>query len=398
MKELLFLVHRIPYPPNKGDKIRSYHILKHLSKFFRVHVGAFVDDPDDWRYAGELGPLCGELKLLPLPPVLSKLRSLAGLLTGEALTLPYYRNREMGAWVDAIVRERPLAGILVFSSAMSQYVRGVESLPRVIDFVDVDSDKWRQYAEHKAWPMSWIYRRESRCLLQFDRAIAHCFDQSLFVSEDESALFRRLAPECAHAVFTLENGVDTEYFDGGRHYANPYPPGSEVLVFTGAMDYWANVDAVVWMAKHIFPEVLRQRPAAQFYIVGSRPNAEALALADGAGVVVTGAVEDIRPYLAHARLALAPMRIARGVQNKVLEAMAMGKSLLATPAAIEGIEISGQLDIKIADAPDAWAELICDALGNMSLSAYSLRNREFVMRRYGWDHNLQKLDQLWECA
>lgn len=394
-KEILFLAHRIPYPPNKGDKIRSFHILKHLSKSFRVHLGAFVDDPHDWRYRQDVEALCGEVKLLALYPGLAKLRSLQGFVTGDALSLPYYRNAAMGAWVDGIVRNRPLAGILVFSSAMAQYAEKFDAPARVIDFVDVDSDKWRQYSENKPWPLSWVYRREGERLLAFDRRMASRFERSLFVSEDEAALFRRLAPESADKIFAMENGVDTAYFDAGGTYENPYPEGCEALVFTGAMDYWANVDAVAWMAKDIFPEVLRQRPNARFYIVGARPSPEVKALGGREGVVVTGAVKDIRPYLAHARLAVAPLRIARGIQNKVLEAMAMGKSVLATAAAMEGIDATRDLDCKIADTAQESTASILGILSASALPAHSPKNRDFVRDRYGWERNLGQLDTLW---
>jgi sugar transferase (PEP-CTERM/EpsH1 system associated) len=279
---------------------------------------------------------------------------------------------------------------------MAQYAEMYGSLRRVIDFVDVDSDKWRQYAEKKTWPLSWVYRREGRRLLEFDRRIASSFDCSLFVSEDEAALFRTLAPESADKVLAMENGVDTEYFDGGRGYANPYPEDAEALVFTGAMDYWANVDAVDWMVREVFPEILRLRPSTRFYIVGARPGPDVQALGKREGVVVTGAVPDIRPYLAHSRLALAPLRIARGVQNKVLEAMAMGKPLVASSPAMEGIDAPNPLDLKVANSAQDWVRSIVDMLGDTSLPRHSETNRSFVLKRYGWKRNLSQLDRLWE--
>ena len=396
MKELLFIVHRIPYPPNKGDKIRSFHILKYLAKRFQVHLAAFVDDPHDWQFEGNIKALCAETKLLPLYPLSAKLRSLNGIISGEALSIPYYYNAEMANWIERITKERPLCGVLVFSSAMSQYVEKFDSLNRIIDFVDVDSDKWRQYADKKPWPFSWIYRREARCLLAHDRRIAGKFNYSLFVSEDEAKLFRRFAPESSGKVFPMDNGVDTEYFDGMAEYNNPYPMDSEILIFTGAMDYWANIDAVIWMAKQVFPEILRIRPRAKFYIVGSRPTVEVKALEKYENVVVTGAVEDIRPYLAHAHLALAPLRIARGVQNKVLEAMAMGKPVVASSFAMEGIKLDKLLDLKVADSVDEWAHCIFDVLSSSVSPFYSHLNRSFMMDRYSWERNLSLLDGMWE--
>jgi sugar transferase (PEP-CTERM/EpsH1 system associated) len=396
MKEILFLSHRIPYPPNKGDKIRSFNILKHLSGIFTVHLGTFIDDPSDWQYESHIKSFCGQTKLLPLDQSQRKLLSFRGFITGEALTVPYYWNKDMAAWVKNLIKCRPLCGILVFSSAMAQYVEDVGSLRRVIDFVDVDSDKWLQYAEKKLWPLSWIYQREGTYLLEFDRRVANSCYRSFFVSRNEADLFRRLAPESAGKVFSMENGVDTIYFDGPGEYLNPYPKDTEVLVFTGAMDYWANVDAVEWMAREVFPEILSMHPQARFYIVGARPTSVVLTLAKLAGVVVTGSVDDVRPYLAHSRLALAPLRIARGVQNKVLEAMAMGKSIIASLAAMEGIDVDRQLDLIIANSKHEWIHWISESLSDQSLPQYSHVNRNFVSEKYSWDQNLKVLDTLWE--
>lgn len=395
MKDLLFLAHRIPFPPNKGDKIRSFHLLRHLSRSWRVHLGAFVDDPADWRHADALRDYCAETCLLPLNPILGKLRCLRGFLTGEPLSVPYYADGAMRAWVEKVVGACPKAGVLVFSSAMAQYLENLDALNRVIDFVDVDSDKWRQYAAGKPWPASWVYAREGERLLDYDRRIAASFDHSLFVSEAEAALFRDLAPESASKISTLENGVDTEYFAPARDYYNPYNTGAEVFVFTGAMDYWANIDAVSWFAHEVFPAIRASHPRSEFFIVGSRPSHAVRELERLSGVIVTGAVDDVRPYLAHAHLAVAPLRIARGVQNKVLEAMAMAKSLLATGAAMEGIDGAEGLDLQVVESAEDWVQVAISTLERQALPLVSSVNRKFVVEQYGWAQSLSRLDACW---
>ena len=397
MEELLYLVHRIPYPPNKGDKIRSYHLLKHLARHFKVHLGAFVDDPEDWKYAQPLMDMVsGEVKLLPLKPVWATLRSTYGLLSGEPLTSPYYRNAELKDWVDQLIAHRPIRHALVFSSAMSQYVTAYPKLHRIIDFVDVDSDKWRQYSERKSWPMNWVYRREARTLLAFERRIASTFAASAFVSRAEAELFQQLAPECASRVTYYSNGVDLDYFSPTHDYAPPYPPGERVLVFTGAMDYWANVDAVVWFAREVFPVLRAQFSDVRFYIVGSRPTEEVQALA-GADIIVTGSVPDVRPYVAHAEISVAPLRIARGIQNKVLEAMAMAKPVIVSPQALEGID--AETDREVILANDA-AEFIARIAAQLSQPDETLGQaaRRRVDQTYSWDSRLQRVDRLFEPA
>ena len=393
MDELLYLVHRIPYPPNKGDKIRSYHLLKHLAQRFKVHVGAFIDDSNDWQYTEALAQMAGgEVKLLPLNPRLATLKSAAGLLTGEPLTLPYYRDKRMQHWVDDLLARRPITRALVYSSSMAQYVMQHTRLHRVIDFVDIDSDKWRQYAEKKTWPMNWVYQREARTLFDYERRVTHAFAASAFVSEAEAALFKRLAPDCADKVFGFSNGVDTDYFSPSLTFSSPYPAGEQVLVFTGAMDYWANVDAVTWFARDIFPAVKRAHPEAAFYIVGTRPTSEVQALAQHSGVTVTGAVADTRPYIAHAAMAVAPLRIARGIQNKILEAMAMAKPTVVTEQALEGIDAQAGRDLLLASDSAAFSAQ-CIALLTQPNPALGQAARNRVVTGYSWARHLANIDR-----
>jgi sugar transferase (PEP-CTERM/EpsH1 system associated) len=397
MKELLFLAHRIPYPPNKGDKIRSFNLLKHLARDYRVHLGAFIDDPQDWRHVSELKALCSETCFVDLHPARAKLRSLAGLFTGEALTLPYYRNRKLQAWVRRLLADHPIRRVFVFSSAMAQYVDGsMPGVRRVLDFVDMDSDKWRQYAAGHPWPLGWVYRREADRLFACERRLANTFETSLFVSEAEARLFTQHAPETADRVGFIENGVDTDFFSPDREYPNPYAKDEKVLVFTGAMDYWANADAVTWFARRVFPEIRARIPAARFYIVGSRPTKEVLRLGDVAGVCVTGAVPDIRPYLAHAHVAVAPLRIARGVQNKVLEAMAMGRPVLASPQAMDGIRVFPGVELLVTDIPEEMAQRAIALLTEGDRGQTGQQRRECVLHHYNWTTNLQRIGRMLE--
>ena len=397
MEELLFLTHRIPFPPNKGDKIRSFNLLKYLVRHYRVHLGTFIDDPHDWRHVPAVKEICGETCFVGLHPWWAKLRSLSALLRGEPMTLPYYRNANLKAWVDGILSGGSVRRILVFSSAMAQYVPSRDrDMRRVLDFVDMDSDKWRQYSHKHPWPVSWLYRREGEALLRFERAQAENFDMSIFVTEAEAELFKHHAPESAKRVTYIENGVDADYFSPEREYPNPYPPQERVLVFTGAMDYTANVDAVDWFAREVFPDIYARDIAARFYIVGARPAKAVHKLSTLPGVRVTGAVTDIRPYLAHARAAVAPLRIARGVQNKVLEAMAMARPVLASTPAMDGIRLCPGLESLVVDAPEKMAQQALALLSGIDTGMLGQRGRECVLRQYNWGENLRRLGRLIE--
>ena len=394
MKNLLYLVHRLPYPPNKGDKITSFNLLKYLSQQRNVYLGCFIDDPKDWQYVQKLEGYCTELFPVTLNPTIAKIRSVSGFFTGKALSLPYYRSSELQNWVDKVMVSERIDDIFILSGAMAQYVShhldgGMRS---VLDLEDVDSDKWQLFAKDHGWPLNWIFRRESRKLLSYERDMARKFDVTLFVSRMEAQLFKKLDPEIAHKIKYRVQGVDFKYFDPARDFDNPYPDGAEVLVFTGAMDYWPNADAVTWFARDVMPTIRKTVPNAQFWIVGMNPVPRVLALNKDPSVIVTGFVPDVRPYLAHAVAAILPLRVARGIQNKILEAMAMEKPVLATTDAIHGIELSPGFSPLLSDTPEGLAEIAISLLttDNPQPSA----SRMLVREKYDWSTNLGFLHDL----
>jgi sugar transferase (PEP-CTERM/EpsH1 system associated) len=400
MEDLLLLIHRIPYPPNKGDKIRSYHLLKHLAQHYRVHLATFVDDPNDWQYVPHVEALCASSHFARMNPLLARARSLTALAKNRSLSLEYYRDAGLARWVDQTLAAHKIDRVLVFCSPMAQYAERHRGARRVIDFCDIDSEKWRQYAEQKSFPMSWLYRYEAKQLLRYERQVARDYDASLFVSAPEAELFRSLAPESSPKIGHFSNGVDTDYFSPEQQHPSPYAAGERALVFTGAMDYWPNIDAVKWFAAEVFPALRQRFSDVRFYIVGSRPAPAVLALAQQDGIVVTGTVPDVRPYIAHAAVAVAPLRIARGVQNKVLEAMAMATPVVVSPQALEGIDAVPGSELVLADAPAAFADA-CAALlaGQDSANAAIGRAaRAKVQRQYSWSSNLACVGESLECS
>lgn len=394
MKHLLLLVHRIPFPPNKGDKVRSYHLLKYLAKEYRVHLGTFVDAEEDWQYVDEVKKLCRDTHFARLDPKAARMKSLRGLFTGQALTLPYYADAGLRQWVESKLNFVPIKHVVIFSSAMAQYLPRQSASTRVADMVDIDSDKWAQYAKSKSWPISWLYRREAKRLLAFERQVAHDFDATVFVNERESDLFKTLAPESVDRVTFANNGVDTDYFSPAHTFENPYEAGTDVLAFTGAMDYWPNVDAAEWFAREVFCVIQQSFPKARFYIVGARPDPKVQKLAELPGVVVTGSVPDIRPYLAHAALAVAPLRIARGTQNKVLEAMAMAKTVIASQEAAQGVAAEPERELLVAPTAADFIAQITDQLNKSHSDLIGNRARTRVLQDYSWNANLSKIGRL----
>lgn len=397
MEDLLLLIHRIPFPPNKGDKIRSYHLLKHLARDYRVHLATFVDDADDWQYVPTVEALCASSHFASLNPTLARVRSLGALVKNRSLSLDYYRDAGLERWVDQTVAAHGIRRVLVFSSAMAQYADKYRNARRVVDFCDVDSDKWRQYADKKPWPMSWLYRHEARQLLDYERQVARDYDASLFVSAPEADLFRQLAPESAQRIGHFNNGVDTDYFTPHAPHASPYAAGEQAIVFTGAMDYWPNVDAVQWFAQEALPILRARYPQLSFYIVGSRPAPAVQELGKLPGVKVTGTVPDVRPYIAHARAAVAPLRIARGIQNKVLEAMAMATPTVVSPQALEGIDAIPERELLLAQDGAGFADAVAVLLERED-NAMGLAARARVENHYSWPSNLACIGERLECS
>jgi sugar transferase (PEP-CTERM/EpsH1 system associated) len=389
---LLYLVHRMPYPPNKGDKVRSYHLLKHLAARHRVFVGTFIDDPEDEQHLDALNALCAGVHAARLQPLRARLASLSALLTGEALTLRYYRDVGLGRWVEEQLQQQRIDAVVVFSSSMAQYALGLGATPVLVDFVDVDSAKWAAYAPRHRWPLSWLYRREGQRLLAFERHVAASVRHSYFSTEKECALFQQLAPECVDRVDPMCNGVDAHYFAPDPRRSSPYETDETPLVFTGAMDYWPNIDAVTWFTATVLPVLRRRRPGLRFHIVGRSPSAAVKALA-GPGVVVTGTVPDVRPYLQHAAMVVAPLRLARGIQNKVLEAMAMGRPLVVAAACAEAIDAEPGRELLVATDENAFCERIEGLLDDSEYAhALGAAGRACVMRRYTWSAHLAKID------
>jgi sugar transferase (PEP-CTERM/EpsH1 system associated) len=392
MANLLYLVHRLPFPPDKGDKVRSYHLLQHLLAHHRVHLGTFIDDPADEAHVDALRTLCADVHVVRIDPRLSRMRSLAGLVSGEALSVRYYRDAGLRDWVRSLSGK--IEASVVFSSAMTPYAEALPDVPMLLDFVDVDSEKWTQYAAAHRWPMSWLYRREGRRLLAHDRTAAQRARRSFFVTEKEADLFRRLAPESATSVDAIGNGVNSGFFAPDPQRSSPFdaalPPP---LVFTGAMDYWPNIDAVTWFVSDMLPQLQQRRSGLRFYIVGRSPPPAVQALASDT-VVVTGTVPDVRPYLQHAGAVVAPLRIARGIQNKILEAMAMARPVVAAQECVEAIDAQVGRHFLAASQPEDYVMQIDTLLGDPTQADDIGRaGRQRVIDAYSWQARLSAMDR-----
>lgn len=411
--KLLFLAHRIPYPPNKGDKIRSYHELRALVEHgHEVHLLAFADNVRDLHYQVDLARGCASVRIIRLRKFWAKIRALLSVLTLRPLSLGYFGSWKMRRLVRRALKKQKFDAVFVYSSAMAQYVPAKWRLRTIVDLVDVDSEKWREYARQTPSPKSWLYEIEAHRLRKHEHEIAAGFANSILTTRREADLLTDLDEFTRRArIRVLTNGVDTDYFqpdtsaaDAGKIIRMPFAPAREPdsrprLVFTGVMDYFANVEAVRWFAAEVFPLIQEQEPQAEFIIAGSNPSAEVKKLAELPGVKVTGTVEDIRPYLDVATVCVAPLRIARGIQNKLLEAMACGKAIVATPEAAASLRVTHEEQLLLASSPIEFATAALELIRDKSLrDSLGWRARRFVEIEHNWQPILQKLIELIESV
>ncbi|MEZ5837829.1 MAG: TIGR03087 family PEP-CTERM/XrtA system glycosyltransferase [Geminicoccaceae bacterium] len=392
MAEILFVAHRVPYPPDKGDKIRAFNIIRHLSRHHRVHLAAFIDDPADIEPSGELNRWCASLHLSVMGRAAKLRRMATALLTRKALSVAVFEDPALRQWV----RQRVEQGIdlaIGYSGAVAPLI---DATPLIFDLVDCDSAKWQAMARDRGPLKGWIYRREAELVSGLERSIVARAAATILVSEPEAELCRKITGGSRQRIHAVANGVDTGMFDPDKPTSSPY--GGEhrpVLVFTGVMNYPPNIEAMQWFHNRVWPILRRHPTRPRLAIVGSAPTAAIRAFADGDDVLVTGRVPEVQPWLAHATISIAPLQLARGIQNKVLEAMAMGLPVVATSAAAEGIDATTGEHLIIADDPEQFNTTIGNLLDDPErVKRMGRAARQRVIERHSWGASLARLDAI----
>lgn len=393
MARILFLSHRIPYPPNKGDKIRSWHFLQHLCKNNEVHAGFFIDDKSDFEHLEFLEGVCETVHFAFAAPATQKLASLRGLITGSSLTENAYPSSRFRNQLRSLLKKHRFDLIFLYSAATYAFLPDdMEQIPIITDFVDVDSEKWRAYGISATWPMSWVYAREADTLSRFEARVASKSAHSILVSEDEAMLMReKLGERNIDAVVQgIPNGVDTSVFapeNYGGHATE------RRIIFTGAMDYAPNVEAVVWFAENVFERLRKKIENIEFLIAG-RPVAPAVQRLDKQdGITVLGGVDDMAAEIAAADVVVAPLQTARGIQNKVLEGMAMAKPVVCTRAANEGINAQDGVAVVLSESPEEFVDAICALLNSAAMrQSVGDASRDFVGQKFSWEAAFSSID------
>jgi sugar transferase (PEP-CTERM/EpsH1 system associated) len=389
-KDILFLAHRVPYPPDKGDRIRTYNILRFLSRRASVHLLCLADEPVSEDVSRHLAGLCRRCLILPLGSRLRLLRGLASFVRGRTITQGAFYSSPFLRALQEWTRETRFHAAMASASSMIPYLRikELQAIPAIVDLMDVDSQKWYDYAGMRSWPLSWLYRTEGRRLRHIEQDLPGWARAATLVSQAEADLFQSFCPW--DQIHSVANGVDLDYFSPLENR-----PSSEDCVFVGALDYYPNIDAAEWFCREVWPSISQRRPQAKFILVGRRPAAAVQRLADLPGVHLVGQVADVRPFLAKASVVVVPLRIARGLQNKVLEALAMGKAVVASPPALAALQIRPGVHLLAASSAVEWVNGIQTLLENEHYRGeLGAAGRKFVEEHHDWDHCLEPLSEL----
>ena len=387
--KILYLCQKVPYPPNKGEKIRAYHHVTELARRHELHLVCLSDDRKDEENVRFLRERCASVDAVHRSPGVARWLALAAVPSARPLTVAAFDSSGFRRLVADRLRAVGPDLVVAYTTAMAPYA-GTPGIPRVIDFVDADSEKWRAYGPVHPFPQSSLYRLEADRLARYEGDVASEFDASLFVSEPEAEIVRRRAR--GGDLRVLPNGVDLEAFRPPPDSASARAP---TIVFTGAMGYYPNADAVETFAREAFPTVRSQVPDARFVVVGRDPTPAVRRLSRLPGVEVTDTVPDVRPYLAGAALAVAPFRVARGVPNKVLEAMASALPVVGTRIAFQALRATERDGIRIADTPEALAAETVALLRDPALRREEgARARAYVEREHQWERIGAELDSI----
>ncbi len=392
MARILFLAHRVPFPPNKGDKIRAFHELKHLARGHEIWLGAPADDPADLAHLREAKADYRDAYFGSVRPLQTGLNLVGAALSGAPLSVKRFYHPGLMRWCERVLKEIEPDLVFVFSSAAAQFVLGrlAAKTKLITDFVDADAEKWRAYEAASRGPKRALYGTEFRRLVRYEARVAAASAANLFVSETERKIFAGLVPAAA-GLHVVPNGVDTDFFQPQPAFGAVKAGG---IVFSGTMDYKPNIDAVSWFANDILPLIRKTVPQAHLNIVGAKPAPSVLALGTLPGVTVAGSVPDMRPWLQQAHVIVTPLKIARGIQNKVLEGMAMARPVVTTPQALDGITAHSGQDLLVASGAAEFADQVLAVLQGRAPDDLGANARAAVIAHHSWGHHLDKLDEL----
>ncbi len=388
---ILYLCHRFPFPPKRGGKIRPFNMIRHLSAAgHHVHVASLARTPQEAEEGRGITPHCAGFDVSVVSEPVQWARMVVRLPMTTPSSMGYFYSRELAGKVRQLLGSKRWDLIFVHCSSVAQYVEHVQGTPKILDFGDMDSQKWLEYAHYKPWPLSMGYHFEGRKMLAAEKRLARRFDLCTATTRAEWQTLEDYGTGAQTDWFP--NGVDADYFsptDG--HY------DADTISFIGRMDYYPNQECMARFCKEVWPLLKGRRAGMKLLIVGADPSPEMRALGSLPGVTVTGSVPDVRPYIRSSALMVAPLAIARGTQNKILEAMGMGVPVVTGAAAAGGVDAEAQQHLLVADQPQAVAEAVLRIVENPAERARLAQSgRDRMLSHHAWPRSMQRLDGIIE--
>jgi polysaccharide biosynthesis protein PslH len=387
---ILYVCHRFPYPPKRGGKIRPFNMIRHLAQSHEVVVCSLSRSDAETAEAQGIAPHCAEFHLAQVDNRIQSLRMVATLPTPITASTSYFHSARLARTINKLLAQKPFDLIFVHCSSVAHYVQHVQHIPKILDFGDMDSHKWLEYAHYKPFPLSMGYWWEGQRVLAQEKRLARRFDLCTATTRAEWETLNGYGVTTATDWFP--NGVDSQFFAPADE---PHDP--DTLVFIGRMDYYPNQQCMFDFCATVLPRLRARRPSVKLQIVGADPSPAVRRLAELPGVTVTGSVPDVRPYATRAALTVAPLRIARGTQNKILEAMAMGVPVVTSSAAAGGVDALPGEHLLVADTPEETSAAILKVLDDPAERARLARaGRERVLSHHAWGSSMRRLDGIIE--
>jgi len=385
---ILYVCHRFPYPPKRGGKIRPFNMIRHLSRSHEVTVCSLSRSDTESAEAQGIAPFCAEFHLAQVNDRVQMLRMIASLPTPITASASYFHSARLARTINRLLAESRFDLIFVHCSSAAHYVRNVRGVPKILDFGDMDSQKWLEYAQYKPFPLSAGYRWEGMRLHAEERQLARQFDFCTATTRAEWETLKELAVDTPNDWFP--NGVDSEFFAPAVAAYDP-----DTIVFVGRMDYYPNQQSMFDFCANVLPRLRAQRPTVKLQIVGAAPSPAVWRLGELPGVTVTGSVADVRPYVTRAALTVAPLRIARGTQNKILEAMAMGVPVVCSHVAARGVDAVSGTHLLATGTPEETCAAILGILEHPRERArLADAARARVLSHHAWANSMKRLDAI----
>lgn len=386
---ILYVCHRFPYPPKRGGTIRPFNMIRHLAQSHDVVVCSLTRSAQQTQDAQGIAPHCAEFHIGQVDDRVQTLRMIATLPTPLTASASFFHSSRLQRQIRRVLAEQRFDLIFVHCSSVAHYVQHVRGIPKILDFGDMDSQKWLEYSQHKPFPLSLGYWWEGRRLLAEEKRLAARFDFCTAITRAEHQTLLDYGVDTPSDWFP--NGVDNSFFAPIEDV--PYDPNT--LVFVGRMDYFPNQQAMFDFCTNVMPLLKAKRPAIRLQIVGADPSPAVWRLGDIPGVKVTGTVPDVRPYVTRAALTVAPLRIARGTQNKILEAMAMGIPVVCSSIAAGGVDAVPGQHLLTADTPDETCAAILRILDDrFERARLSQAGRARVLSNHAWPNSMKRLDAI----